>query len=189
MSAQYSPRISSEPPSTFCLQFLLGKRVTADKRPASAWGCSQSLEDLMLHFSNSPQSIQWKFLVKMLCDKSVLNCNCNLLFKNTHISEVYKSSGWTSAKPSFALQPLCFPDLNYPQLPSLYSSDIYEIYSQCVLCLLAAAQHYSHYQIPLSVITQSEGKVQARWPDLSAKKKNVFSSCMLQKSVVFSTCI
>lgn len=39
MSAQYSPMISSEPPSAFCLQFLLGKRVTADKRPASVWGC------------------------------------------------------------------------------------------------------------------------------------------------------
>lgn len=142
----------------------------------------------MLHFSNSPQSIRWNFLVKLLHDKSVLNCNCNLLFKNSHFSEVYRSSGWTSPKPNFALQPLCFSDLNYPQLPSLYTCDIYEIYSQCVLCLLAGAQHYSHHQIPLSVITQSEGKVQARQPDLSAKKNNVFSNSTLQKkSVVFST--
>lgn len=39
MSAQHSPTISSEPPSAFCLQFLLRKKVTADKRPASVWGC------------------------------------------------------------------------------------------------------------------------------------------------------
>lgn len=139
----------------------------------------------MLRFSNSPQSIRRNFLVKLLYNKSVLNSNCNLLFKNTHFSEEYKSSGWTSAKTSFALQPLCFLDLNHPQLPSLYTSDIYEIYSQCVLCLLAGVQHYSHYQIPLSVITQGEGKVQARQPNLSAKKDNVFSSPMLKKEVLF----
>lgn len=84
-------------------------------------GCWQplgDLMDLMLHFSTSPRSKRGNFLVKLLWDKSLLNCNCNLLFKNTHFSEVYKSSSWTSTEPNFTLQPLCFLDLNYRRLPS-----------------------------------------------------------------------
>lgn len=139
----------------------------------------------MLHFSHSPQSIPWNFLVKLLFNKSVLNCDCNLLFKSTHFSEVYKSSGRTSAKPDFAPRPLCFLDLNCPRLPSLQTSGIYEIYSPRALCPLAGARHYSHDQMPRAVITQSEEKVQARQPDLSARKNNVFSSSTLQKCVGF----
>lgn len=140
MSAQHCCKIASESPKALCLQFLSGKRGLAQHGVLAVPGRFNGA------FQFSPWSTRWNFLVKLFWDKSVLNCNCHLLFKNTHFSEVYKSSGWTSTKPNFAPQPLCFSDLNYHRLPSLYTSDIYEIYGQCVVCLLAGAQHYSHHR-------------------------------------------
>lgn len=78
----------------------------------------------MLYFSNSLQYTQWNYFVKMFYDKSVLNCNCNSLFKSTHFLEVYKVQEEHQLSQFLQLSPFCFLDLNYPQLRFLYTSDI-----------------------------------------------------------------